>query len=376
MLWWEHKSGEPPPIEARKQARWELYRVSPCFVRVGKREINPMRKKLIMATPAFLLLCCLFLPACGAGSPEDRVYTLKMSTQLNEAHPLMDGLREWADNVAEQTDGGLIIEVFPSGQFGYDEDVIEQAMLGANVGVLSDGWRMSNYVHELGIIGMAYIANDYDEALRITQTPTFAQWEQQLAEEDGLRILSFNWYDGARHFLTNTPVRTPDDLSGLRIRTPGAPVWVASVESLGATPIAMGWGDAYNALQTGAIEGVEAQNTASYGGRMFEVVHYINKTAHFQLMNGIVVGNKWFSSLPAAYQTILIEECIAAGAKNAREVEELSDHYEQMMVDNGMEVVEVDMEAFRAASEGAYEKLGFTELRARLYDEIRNGKGE
>ena len=335
-----------------------------------------MLKKLIMIIPVFLLICCLFSTACGVTSPEDRVYSLKMSTQLNENHPLMDGLREWADNVQERTDGGLIIEVFPSGQFGYDEDVIEQAILGANVGILSDGGRMSNYVHELGIIGMAYIADDYDEALKITQTPTFAQWEKQLAAEDGLRILSFNWYDGARHFLTNKPVRTPDDLNGLRIRTPGAPVWVASVESLGATPIAMSWGDAYNAMQTGAIEGVEAQNTASYGGRMFEVASYINKTAHFHLMNGIVVGDKWFSSLPAPYQAILVEECIAAGAKNAREVEELADHYEQMMVDNGMEVVEVDMEAFHAASQGAYDKLGFTELRNQLYDEIRNGEGE
>ncbi|MCL2055508.1 MAG: C4-dicarboxylate TRAP transporter substrate-binding protein [Oscillospiraceae bacterium] len=326
-------------------------------------------KKVIAAMIPMLLL--LSLTACGAGSSHARVYTLKMSTQLNETHPLMEGLRQWAENVEEKTNGGLMIEVFPSGQFGYDEDVIEQAILGANVGVLSDGGRMSNYVHEIGIIGMAYIADSYDEALKITQTETFAEWERQLADEDGLRILSFNWYDGARHFLTNKPATNPDELKGLRIRTPGSPVWTMSVEALGATPISMGWGDSYNALQTGAIEGVEAQNTASYGARMFEVVKYINKTSHFHLINGVVVGEKWFKNLPEEYQGILVDECIAAAAENARYVEGVSDDYEQRLIDNGMEVIEVDMEAFRLASEKAYERLGFSELRTRLYEEIQ-----
>ena len=325
-------------------------------------------KKVIAAMIPMLLL--LSLTACGAGSSHARVYTLKMSTQLNETHPLMEGLRQWAENVEEKTNGGLMIEVFPSGQFGYDEDVIEQAILGANVGVLSDGGRMSNYVHEIGIIGMAYIADSYDEALKITQTETFAEWERQLADEDGLRILSFNWYDGARHFLTNTPVRTPADLSGVRIRTPGAPVWANSVAALGATPIAMPWGDTYNALQTGAIDGAEAQHTASYGQRIFEVARYINKTGHFQLVNGIIVGERWFANLPAEYQAILVEECKAAAAENARLVERVSDDFENQMVERGMVVVEVDIDAFRAASERAYEELGFLELREQIYREI------
>ncbi|MCL2018878.1 MAG: C4-dicarboxylate TRAP transporter substrate-binding protein [Oscillospiraceae bacterium] len=325
-------------------------------------------KRIIAILISFFLV--LFLTSCASTMSEDRVYILKMSTQLNEADPLVQGLQIWSDKVNERTGGRVVIEIFPSGQFGYDEDVIEQAILGANVAVLSDGGRMSSYVHDLGIIGMAYIADSYDEARLITETEIFSDWERQLAEEDGLRILSFSWYGGERHFLTNKPVKTPADLKGLRIRTPGSPVWAYSVDALGATPVSMGWGDSYNALQTGAIEGVEAQNTASYGGRMFEVTKYINKTAHFQLMNAVVVGEKWFKSLPEEYQAVLIEECKAAAAENALLIEEVGDEYEDMMVANGMEVVEVDIEAFREASEIAYEKLGFNELRERLYAEI------
>jgi len=62
------------------------------------------------------------------------------------------------------------------------------------------------------------------------------KWEKELAEEYGIKILSFSWVQGFRHFMTNKPVRTPEDLNGLRIRTPPAPIWHQSVKALGAVP--------------------------------------------------------------------------------------------------------------------------------------------
>ena len=323
-------------------------------------------KKLV----AIIMVLALVLSVAAYASASEKVYTLKMSTQLNETSPIVDGFKIWAENVEQKTNGGLKIEIFPSAQLGSDEDVIEQAIQGVNVAVLTDGGRMANYVNDIGIIGMAYIAENYDDVLKITQTDTFAGWEKQLAEQDGIRVLSFNWYDGARHFLTNEPINVPADLAGVRVRTPGAPVWAKSVEALGATPIAMGWGDTYNALQSKSIDGCEAQHTASFGARLYEVVKYINKTSHFQLVNGIIVGEKWFNTLPEEYQTILAEECKTAAADNARLVEQVADDFETQMVEHGMEVVEVDVEAFKAASEKAYDELGFRELRDQIYAEI------
>ncbi|MDR2398582.1 MAG: C4-dicarboxylate TRAP transporter substrate-binding protein [Spirochaetaceae bacterium] len=299
-----------------------------------------------------------------------KTFTLKMSTQLNETSPIVEGFKVWAKNVEAKTNGGLVIQVYPSAQLGNDEDVIEQAIQGVNVAVLTDGGRMGNYVKEIGIIGMPYIADTYDELAGITQTKIFASWEEQLASENGIRVLAFNWYDGPRHFLTNTPVTSPEDLKGQRIRTPGAPVWAKSVEAMGATPIAMGWNDSYNAIQSKSIDGAEAQHTASYGARLYEVVKYINKTAHFQLANGIIVGEKWFAKLPAEYQEILVSECRAAAAENARLVEQVADDYENQMIDKGMVVVMPDREAFKATAEAAYTALEFTALRDQIYAEL------
>lgn len=329
------------------------------------------REKIFVIAVLMFVLVVGTMAAQGTQDSEDKTYVLKMSTQLNESSPMVQGFKEWSKSVAEKTDGKLEIQIFPSAQLGSDEDVIEQAIQGVNVAVLTDGGRMSNYVKDIGIIGMPFIAENYDDVLKITNTSTFDEWVDELSKENGIRVLSFNWYDGARHFLTNKPVRKPEDLNGQRIRTPGAPVWSESVASMGATPIAMDWPDTYNAVQSGAIDGCEAQHTASYGLRIYEVLKYINKTAHFQLVNGIIVGEKWFSTLPEDYKDILVEECISEAEVNARLVENLSDEFEQKMVDEGMVVIDdVDKAAFKEAAEKAYEKLGFNELRSRILDQI------
>ncbi|MEW9674131.1 C4-dicarboxylate TRAP transporter substrate-binding protein [Ammoniphilus sp. 3BR4] len=326
-----------------------------------------------------VLVTSLVLAGCGNSAPEatgdakagsDTVYTLKMSTQMADTHPMVEGFHQLAKRLDEKTNGRIKMEVYTSAQLGSDEDVIEQAIQGVNVAVLTDGGRMGNYVKDIGIIGAPYLTDNYEEVLKITQGDTFKSWEKELAEQNGIRVLSFNWYDGARHFLTNKPVKSPEDLDGLRIRTPGAPVWAESVKAMGAIPVAMPWPESYTAVQQGAIDGAEAQHTATYASRMYEVVKYVNKTGHFQLVNGIIVGEKWFDTLPEDLQNILMEETKAVAEENAKHIASLSQEFEEKMKAEGMEVVEVDVEAFKAAADKAYEVLGLKELREKIYAEI------
>ena len=316
------------------------------------------------------------ISAYAAEKPADfvegdgKTYELMVSTQLADSHPFCRGFYAIAKRVDERTGGKMTVKVFPSAQLGSDEDVIEQAIQGVNVAVVTDAGRMANYVKDMGIVGMAYFADNYDEVMKVQQTEFWKECVRKLAAENGIRVLSFNWFDGARHFLTNKPVRKPEDLRGVRIRTPGAPAWSRSVAALGATPVTMGWTDVYNAVQQKAIDGCEAQHSASYGLRVYEVLKYINKTAHFQLLNGLIVGESWFSTLPASYKTLLVEEFEKQGKITAAEVIEKSDVFEGMMVKEGMEVVEVDLAAFKKASEAAYEELGFAEQRKAIYREI------
>ncbi|MDD3690326.1 MAG: C4-dicarboxylate TRAP transporter substrate-binding protein [Synergistaceae bacterium] len=333
-----------------------------------------------MKKALFLVMCLLIsafgISASAAEKPADFVegdgksYELMVSTQLADSNPYCQGFYALAKRVDERTGGKMTVKVFPSAQLGSDEDVIEQAIQGVNVAVVTDAGRMANYVKDMGIVGMAYFADNYDEIMKVQQTAFWKECVKKLAEENGIRVLSFNWFDGARHFLTNKPVRKPEDLNGVRIRTPGAPAWSRSVAALGATPVTMGWNDVYTAVQQKAIDGCEAQHSASYGLRVYEILKYINKTAHFQLLNGLIVGESWFSTLPEPYRDLLVEEFEKQGKITAAEVIEKSDVFESMMVKEGMEVVEVDLAAFKKAAEAAYEELGFAEQRKAIYKEI------
>ena len=313
------------------------------------------------------LIAGLSVFSCDRGKGQG--YTLMMSTQLAETSPIVAGFRAWADAVNERTDGGLQIEIFTSAVLGSDEDVMEQALQGVNVAVLTDGGRMANYVNNIGIIGMAYIANDYDELRRITETDTFRTWDADLRNQ-GIRILSYNWYDGPRNFYTNRIINTPTDLNGLRIRTPGAPVWSRSVASLGATPVDMSWPESYNALQTRVIDGVEVQSTSAWPSRIHEVTSFMSRTEHFQLANFIMVGERWFSTLPPEYQQILMEECNKAASASAEQILAVAKNFENQMVASGMQIFEVDKTPFITAAEMAYEKLGFLALRNQIWAEI------
>lgn len=305
----------------------------------------------------------------GSGGGGGSATTLRMSTQLSDSAPMVQGFKAWADAVKERTGGEIEIELFTSGQLGSDEDVIEQALSGVNVAVLTDGGRMSNYVEDIGIIGMPYIADNYDEVRAITETDTFASFDEGFAAK-GIKILAYNWYDGPRNFYTNSEVQAPADLNGLRIRTPGAPVWSTSVASLGATPVDMPWPDAYNAVQSGAIDGVEVQSSSAFPDSIYEVTSIMTRTEHFQLANFIMVGQDWLSTLSEEHQQILAEEAVAAATDNAQLLLTTAADYESQMQDAGLTINEPDRQPFKDAAESAYQELGFTELRDQIWAEI------
>ena len=326
-------------------------------------------RSIFVLALGLVLTFSVFAGGSQSRNSNTRTYTLKMSTQLADTSPMVAGFREWAEAVRQRTNGGLTIEIYTAAQLGSDEDVIEQALQGVNVAVLTDAGRMANYVNDIGIVGMAYIANSYEELTRITETATFRSWDALLVRE-GIRILSYNWYDGPRNFYTNKVIMTPADLNGVRIRTPGSPVWARSVAALGATPVAMGWNDSYNALQNRAIDGVEAQSSASYPIRIHEVTSIMTKTEHFQLANFIMVGERWFSTLPADYQQILMEECKKASIANAAQILSVAADFERQMVAQGLTINTVDKAPFVTAAERAYDELNFRAARDRLWAEI------
>jgi len=327
-----------------------------------------MKATLPLYAAALALAACLAAPA-QAQAP--KTYTLKFNHVLGPKEPYHEGFQTWAKRVEERTKGGLKIEVFHSAQLGKEEDIIEQLRQGANLGQNSDSARMGNYVPGIAVLNGPYFAETLDDVARLRSSPTIQKWLDELATKHGLKVLSFNWVQGYRHFYTNKPIRRPEDLKGQRIRTPPAPIWQESIRALGATPVALAFGEMYPALQQRAIDGVELVHNNIPGGRFWEVLKFANETRHIMLINFQVISAKFFDSLPREYQQILIEECDRAGAETSKTILALETEVRQQLKGRGMTLVEdVDLAAFRKAGDRAYEALNLLDAKRTVHREI------
>jgi tripartite ATP-independent transporter DctP family solute receptor len=300
-------------------------------------------------------------------------FVLKFNHVLGAKEPYHQGFLNWAKRVEEKTKGGLKVEVFHSAQLGVEEDILEQIRQGANIGQNTDSARMGNYVPGIAIMNGPYFAENLDEVAKLQKSPTLKGFHEELASKYGLKVLSFAWVQGYRHFFTNKPIRSPEDLRGLRIRTPPAPIWQESVRALGATPVALAFGEMYPALQQKVMDGVELVYNNIPAGRFYEVLKYVSETRHIMLVNYEVISAKWFNALPPDYQKILVEECDKAGIETSKLImDKLEKEVKQdLMTKRGMVVVDnVDLAAFKKAGQKAYEVLKIADVKDKVFKEI------
>lgn len=341
-----------------------------------------MLKRLALCA-AVLALTGTVLFAAGRADPGgaaavEKQYVLRFNHVLTPADPYNVAFNKWAEAVSQRTNGNLKIQVFPSAQLGVEEDILEQIRQGAGVGQNTDAARLGQYVPEMAVMNAPYFVESLEEVQKLNTLPSVQAWKAELEKSQGFKVLSFYWVQGFRQMITNKPIRSPADLAGLRIRTPPAPIWQESIRAIGATPVAMAYGEMYSGLQTKAIDGIELSFTATAGGKFHEVAKIASETRHILLINFQVISTKWFNALPVEYQKILEEECNKAGLEVSRNYLTVLDaNNRKALQDAGMTLIpasEIDMKAFRAAGEKAYEKLNLVAARDRVYKELGKTK--
>lgn len=310
-------------------------------------------KTLFLNAPRITSVATLLISgmACATDS-------LNVSTSLSPEDPVYKGLVTFKKSVEERTQGEIKIKIFSSGQLGADNELLQHAQAGSNVGVVVDGARLAQFVPEMAIIPAPFVFEDYAALKKFTSSPIFNDWNKQMAEKAGLTALSFNWYQGARMLITQKPVTVPADLNGVRVRALEAPVTIETIKCLGGSPTPLSWSEIYSSMQTGVVDAAEAQPTAVYGSKLYEIAKYITKTNHIHLMTGIVVSEKWLSSLKPEYQQILREEAQKNGELASQNTISASETMLAEMQKKGMIVNEVDRTPFIKACSGVPGKLG------------------
>ncbi|WP_058914358.1 C4-dicarboxylate TRAP transporter substrate-binding protein [Entomohabitans teleogrylli] len=286
---------------------------------------------------------------------------LNLSTSLSPDDPVYKGLESFKKAVEQRTNGAVKVKLFSSGQLGADNELLQHAQVGSNVGVVVDGARLAQFVPEMAILPAPFVFKDYQELKGFVASPVFAGWNQKMASGSGLTALSFNWYQGARMLITQKPITAPADLSGVRVRALEAPVTIETIKCMGGSPTPLSWSEIYSSIQTGVVDAAEAQPTAIYGSKLYEITKYITKTRHIHLMTGIIVSRKWFSGLKPEYQQILKEEAQKNGDLASENTLKASDVLLKEMEQKGMNINDVNVQPFIDACRYVPEKMGLSE---------------
>ena len=325
-----------------------------------------MKKILVV-----LILFIMVGVSCGKKETQNKSFILKIGTVVTEQDPMVDGLKELQKKIEERTEGRLTIELYPSSALGSDEDLLEQAIVGANVGILTDGGRYSYYEPLFGIFAGPYLLDTYEDIQKLSTSKSLQDVSQKL-EEKGIKILSFNYFQGTRHLFTQKKIANSQDLKGLRIRVPSAPIMIKSLQAMGANPTVLPWSEVYPGLQQKVIDGAEAQVSAAVGAHLYETSSYLTKTGHFQLLTGLSVSKKWFDKLPEDLKTILLEEAFNAGEYASSLIVAKEKEYEQTLRDEGMTINTIDQTEFKNLTDKVYDEFeGYRELKDQVQAELQ-----
>ena len=203
----------------------------------------------------FFLAAMLLLVSCGENSSESGVIELQIGTVTAPGSLVSASSEEFARRINERLEGRVRVEFFGSSQLGNDEVLVQKLKLGT-LDFAVPSTIMSSLVDEFGLFEMPYLVRDRDHMRRIGEEifwPSLAP----AAEVAGYRVLGL-WENGFRHITNNTrPIYTPEDLSGIKLRTPRGEWRFKLFRVFGANPTPMPLAEVFVALQTGVIDGQE-----------------------------------------------------------------------------------------------------------------------
>lgn len=311
------------------------------------------------------LLAMLF----NSGLAQD--ITLRAADNQPIDYPTVQGLLFMADYLEAATDGRITMEVFSGGQLGDERSTIEQVQLGVLDVVRTSTSPVGEFYAPMGVYSLPYLFSDEAHFWRVVQGPIGKDLLEGLRETG---MVGLAYYDsGSRNFYTtDTPIRTVQDLQGLRIRTQQSQVVLDMMEALGADPVPMAFGEVYSSLQTGVIDGAE-NNFPSYGPfgvRHFEVAPYYTLDQHARVPEIVIISQATWNSLSPEDQALVREAALASVPVQAALWRDLVERSREEVVAAGSEIITVDVQEFQEVMTPLYEEYGpqYGDLLQRIRD--------
>ncbi|MFT4735706.1 MAG: tripartite ATP-independent transporter DctP family solute receptor [Algoriphagus sp.] len=239
-------------------------------------------------------ICGLFLTVSCKQITDKKVAYLAHS--LPTSHPVHKGMEVFAEEVLKASNGKLTVKIFPDGQLGSEREVLELLQIGSIAMTKVSAGAMANFAPEYQVLGVPYLFRDEDHLFKVLEGKT-GEAILEAGSEYLLRGLCF-YNAGSRSFYTkNKPIKTPEDLAGLKIRVMNHQMSVDMVNAMGGSATPMAYGELYTALQQGVVDGAENNPPSFITSGHYEVCKFYTLDQHSLMPDVMVIGTNYWESL-------------------------------------------------------------------------------
>ena len=240
----------------------------------------------------------------GTAALAQEPIVIKFSHVTAKNTPKGEGAEYFKKLAEERTGGRVKVEVYPNSILYKDGEELEMLQLGA-VQMLAPSLAKFGPlgVKEFEVFDLPFLFDGYDDLHKVTQGPVGQALLKKL-EAKGITGLAF-WDNGFKVMSANRPLKTPEDFKGLKMRIQSSKVLDQEMRDLGALPQVTALSEAYQALQTGVVDGTENPPSNLYTQRMHEVQKFVSVSNHGYLGYAVIVNRKFWSALPADLRATL-----------------------------------------------------------------------
>jgi tripartite ATP-independent transporter DctP family solute receptor len=294
-------------------------------------------------------------------------FSLRFAHTSPLTFPLHIRLAEAAEQIARESNGRAELQIFPDAQLGGDNDLLSQVRSGAVDFCQPTGQILASILPVTAISALGFAWSGYDKLWPAMDGELGAYVRAQITAKAGIVPMERMWDLGFRHITTSTkPIRTADDLVGLKIRTPVAPSLVTLFKTLKAAPLAMQFTELYSALQTHIADAQENPLTLIQVTKLYEVQKYCSLTAHVWDGHWFVCNARTWNGLPDPIKEVIAKSLNEAALRERTDIASKDASVRTELEAKGLVFNTADTASFR---EGLRTGGFYKEWRAKLGEE-------
>ncbi|WP_102344887.1 TRAP transporter substrate-binding protein DctP [Bacillus sp. Marseille-P3661] len=286
------------------------------------------------------------------------VYKLKVGHISPDDQAYAIGFKEYAAAVEEATNGQVQFEIFGNGTLGGERELLEGVQLGTlDMSVITTG-VVTNFVPEISVIEFPFLFRDLDHVYKTLDGEVGQELLDKVSEQ-GLKAIAF-WENGQRH-LSNSkhPIKTPEDLDGLKMRTIESELLLDTYAALGTNATPMAFPEVYGGLQQGVIDGSDFSTGVYWSTKVWEQSKYFSEVGLYYASAVLVINDDLLKSMPEDIQKVIVDLGKEYAQKQRQISQDLEAEQKQLLLDNGVEIInaeDLDIQAFRDKVQPVYEK--------------------